>query len=179
MAENGGSLKLFTQFVKARPRRPKRLILDIDATDVPLHGEQEGRRFHGYYDHCCYLPLYVFCGRYLLVASLRRSDADAARRGTVGRSWRCPGNCAAAPRRASPPPAGSSGCSVRCLTPRRPGAARGDTDLAHASPDRIRLTLPRIGAVVVRNTRRIRFLLSSICPHQELLRVVAWRLDSL
>ena len=56
--------------------------------------------------------------------------------------------------------------------------ALGGTDLAHASPDRIRLTLLRIGAVVVRNTRRIRFLLSSTGPHQDLFRTVAWRLDS-
>ena len=56
--------------------------------------------------------------------------------------------------------------------------ALGNTDLAHASPDCIRLTLLRIGAVVVRNTRRIRFLLSSTCPHQDLFRAVAWRLDS-
>ena len=59
----------------------KRLILDFDATDVPLHGAQEGRFFHGYYDHYCYLPLYVFCGRHLLVAYLRRSDIDAAQLG--------------------------------------------------------------------------------------------------
>ena len=56
--------------------------------------------------------------------------------------------------------------------------ALGDTELAKASPDRIRLTLLRIGAVVLRNTRRIRFLLSSTCPHQALFRTVAWRLDS-
>ena len=70
---------LFDQFVAAQRRRPKRLVLDFDATDVALHGEQEGRFFHGYYDHYCYLPLYVFCGRHLLVAYLRRSDIDAAR----------------------------------------------------------------------------------------------------
>ena len=56
--------------------------------------------------------------------------------------------------------------------------ALGDTELAQASPDRIRLTLLRIGAVVVRNTRRIRFLLSSTCPYRDLFRSVAWRLDS-
>ena len=56
--------------------------------------------------------------------------------------------------------------------------ALGDTELAQASPDRIRLTLLRIGAVVLRNTRRIRFLLSSTCPYRDLFRSVAWRLDS-
>ena len=70
---------LFQQFINAYDRPPKRLILDFDATDTPLHGEQEGRFFHGYYDHYCFLPLYVFCGRHLLVSYLRRSDGDPAR----------------------------------------------------------------------------------------------------
>jgi hypothetical protein len=55
-----------------------RLILDLDATDDPLHGNQEGRFFHGYYDCHCYLPLYIFCGRHLLAAKLRRSNIDAS-----------------------------------------------------------------------------------------------------
>jgi hypothetical protein len=57
---------------------PAQITLDLDATDVPLHGRQEGRFFHGYYDSYCYLPLYVFCGRHLLAAKLRRADIDAA-----------------------------------------------------------------------------------------------------
>jgi hypothetical protein len=65
-------------FLEAHERAPGRIILDLDATDDPLHGEQEGRFFHGYYDCYCYLPLYVFCGRDLLVAKLRRADMDAA-----------------------------------------------------------------------------------------------------
>jgi hypothetical protein len=65
-------------FLEAHERAPKQVILDLDATDDPLHGEQEGRFFHGYYDCYCYLPLYVFCGRHLLVARLRRADMDAA-----------------------------------------------------------------------------------------------------
>src|SRR5438270_1086582 len=65
-------------FVEAHERAPRQIILDLDATDDPLHGEQEGRFFHGYYDCYCYLPLYVFCGRHLLVAKLRRSSLDAA-----------------------------------------------------------------------------------------------------
>src|SRR5207249_8168063 len=52
--------------------------LDLDATDDPLHGNQEGRFFHGYYDCHCYLPLYIFCGRHLLAAKLRRSNIDAS-----------------------------------------------------------------------------------------------------
>jgi hypothetical protein len=54
------------------------LILDLDATDDPLHGQQEGRFFHGYYGHYCYLPLYIFCGHALLWAELRRADIDAS-----------------------------------------------------------------------------------------------------
>ncbi len=65
-------------FLEAHERAPRQIILDLDATDDPLHGEQEGRFFHGYYDCYCYLPLYVFCGRHLLVAKLRRADLDAA-----------------------------------------------------------------------------------------------------
>ena len=53
-------------------------MLDLDATDIPLHGHQEGRFFHGYYDNYCYLPLYVFYDRHLLVAKLRRSNIDAS-----------------------------------------------------------------------------------------------------
>ena len=65
-------------FVEAYARPPREIILDLDATDDPVHGEQEGRFFHGYYDCYCYLPLYVFCGPHLLVAKLRRSSLDAA-----------------------------------------------------------------------------------------------------
>src|SRR5690348_3864552 len=65
-------------FLEAHPRAPAQITLDLDATDDPLHGEQEGRFFHGYYDCYCYLPLYVFCGRHLLAAKLRRSNIDGA-----------------------------------------------------------------------------------------------------
>jgi hypothetical protein len=65
-------------FLEAHRRAPEQIILDLDATDDPLHGHQEGRFFHGYYDCYCYLPLYVFCGRHLLAAKLRRSNIDGA-----------------------------------------------------------------------------------------------------
>jgi Transposase DDE domain group 1 len=65
-------------FLEAHRRAPAQIILDLDATDDPLHGQQEGRFFHGYYDCYCYLPLYVFCGRHLLAAKLRRSNIDGA-----------------------------------------------------------------------------------------------------
>jgi hypothetical protein len=65
-------------FLEAHKSAPEEIVLDLDATDDPLHGEQEGRFFHGYYDCYCYLPLYVFCGDHLLVAKLRKADVDAS-----------------------------------------------------------------------------------------------------
>lgn len=65
-------------FLDAHRRPPAQITLDLDATDDPVHGHQEGRFFHGYYDGYCYLPLYVFCGRHLLAAKLRRSNIDAS-----------------------------------------------------------------------------------------------------
>ena len=62
----------------AHGKPPKEIVLDLDATDDPLHGHREGRFFHGYYDCHCYLPLYIFCGRHLLAARLRRSNIDAS-----------------------------------------------------------------------------------------------------
>src|SRR5207244_13407308 len=67
-----------TLFLEAHQRPPKQIILDLDATDDPLHGHQEGRFFPGYYDCYCYLPLYVFCGRHLLAAKLRPANIDGA-----------------------------------------------------------------------------------------------------
>jgi hypothetical protein len=66
------------QFLEAHREAPAQIVLDLDATDDPLHGHQEGRFFHGFYDHYCYLPLYVFCGEHLLCAKLRRSNIDAS-----------------------------------------------------------------------------------------------------
>ena len=65
-------------FLEAHDKAPRRITRDLDATDDPLHGDQEGRFFHGYYKCYCYLPLYVFCGRHLLAAKLRRANIDAA-----------------------------------------------------------------------------------------------------
>ncbi len=65
-------------FLQAQAKPPKRIVLDLNATDNPVHGHQEGRFFHGYYDCYCYLPLYIFCGRHLLAAKLRRSNIDAS-----------------------------------------------------------------------------------------------------
>ncbi len=65
-------------FLAAQREEPKEIILDLDATDDPLHGKQEGRFFHGYYGPYCYLPLYIFCGEFLLCARLRPSNIDAS-----------------------------------------------------------------------------------------------------
>ena len=65
-------------FLESYSSPPEEIVLDVDATDFPLHGEQEGRFFHGYYDSYCYLPLYILCGDQLLCARLRQSNSDAA-----------------------------------------------------------------------------------------------------
>ena len=65
-------------FLKQHPKAPDEIILDLDATDDPIHGHQEGRFFHGYYGNYCYLPLYIFCGSDLLVAKLRPSNIDGS-----------------------------------------------------------------------------------------------------
>src|SRR3954447_10667424 len=66
-----------TLFLQAHARPPERIVLDLDATDDPIHGHQLGRFFHAYYKNYCYLPLYIFCGDHLLCARLRPADIDA------------------------------------------------------------------------------------------------------
>jgi len=65
-------------FLESHARAPEEIIVDLDVTDFALHGEQEGRFFHGYYDCYCYLPLYIFCGDQILCARIRQSNSDAA-----------------------------------------------------------------------------------------------------
>jgi hypothetical protein len=65
-------------FIESHEKSPDQIILDVDTTDLPLHGKQEGRFFHGYYDSYCYLPLYIFCGEHVLCARLREANHDAA-----------------------------------------------------------------------------------------------------
>ena len=69
---------LVAQFIASYKTPPGQLVLDFDATDDRVHGQQIGRFFHGYYDHYCFLPLYVFCGDQLLVSYLRPSKIDGA-----------------------------------------------------------------------------------------------------
>lgn len=70
---------LVEQFIASHKAQPEELVLDIDASDVPLHGTQECSEFHAYYDRHCYLPLYVFCGQAMLACVLRRSRIDGAK----------------------------------------------------------------------------------------------------
>jgi len=77
--DHGAVDRLLVQvFLEAHQEAPQEIILDLDATDDPLHGKQEGRFFHGYYGHYCYLPLYIFCGEFLLGTRLRSSNIDAS-----------------------------------------------------------------------------------------------------
>jgi hypothetical protein len=69
---------LVSVFLESHTEAPQEIVLDVDTTDLPLHGQQEGRFFHGYYDNYCYLPLYVFCGDHLLCARLREANHDAS-----------------------------------------------------------------------------------------------------
>jgi hypothetical protein len=70
--------RLVTFFIEAHLNAPTAIVLDVDTTDLPLHGQQEGRFFHAYYAHYCYLPLYIFCGAHVLCARLRESPHDAS-----------------------------------------------------------------------------------------------------
>jgi Transposase DDE domain group 1 len=65
-------------FIESQEQAPQQIVLDIDTTDLPLHGKQEGRFYHGYYDNYCYLPLYIFCGEHVLCARLREANHDAS-----------------------------------------------------------------------------------------------------
>jgi Transposase DDE domain group 1 len=78
ISHNGAAVErlLVDVFLEAHAQAPRQIVLDLDATDDPLHGEQEGRHFNKYYDCYCYLPLYVFCGRHLLAAKLRSASSD-------------------------------------------------------------------------------------------------------
>ena len=87
-------------FLASYSAPPKEIVLDLDATDAPLHGAQEGRFFHGYYDCYCYLPLYIFCGEHLLCARLRRDRSSHARNQD-------------GPRTAAPRPARSRRSTIR------------------------------------------------------------------
>ena len=304
---------LVESFIACHARPPEELVLDFDATDDAVHGHQEGRFFHGYYDHYCFLPLYVFCGDHPLVAYLRPSKIDGAKHAwailallvkRLRRAWpgvrivfrgdsgfcrhrmfnwcerrgvgyivglaRNPrlndlaGRCMTAAQQGFEAAGkkqrlfdefayaakswkrerrviariehGPKGANPRYIVTNLEGeaqelyeklyCARGDmenrikeqqldlfadrtschkwwpnqfrlllsslaytlletirrialtgTEMARAQAGTIRLKLLKIGAVIIRNSRRVRFLLSSACPHQELFTRAAARLD--
>jgi Transposase DDE domain group 1 len=134
-------------FLEAHRTPPREIILDLDATDDPLHGHQEGRFFHGYYDCYCYLPLYVFSGRHLLAAKLRRSNIDASA-GALDEVTRIIGQIA----------------YVLLDALRRIGLRH--TQLAVATCGTSRLKLLKSGAQVRKSVRRIKIAMASACPHQ-------------
>ncbi len=76
--KNGLDELLVQMFIESYASAPAEIVLDVDTTDLPLHGKQEGRFFHGYSDNYCYLPLYIFCGEPVLCARLREANHDAA-----------------------------------------------------------------------------------------------------
>ncbi|MGA3093124.1 MAG: IS1380 family transposase, partial [Terriglobales bacterium] len=76
--EGGVDRMLVDVFLQAHSEAPAEIVLDLDSTDIALHGEQEDRFFHGYYGHYCYLPLYIVCGEHVLCARLRPSNIDGA-----------------------------------------------------------------------------------------------------
>jgi len=80
VADEGKMERFFIEmFFQQHPEAPERIVIDLDATDDLIHGHQEGRHFHGYYDHHCYLPLYMFCGHHLLSAKLCTADIEPAK----------------------------------------------------------------------------------------------------
>ena len=147
----------------AHDAAPSEIVLDLDATDDPLHGNQEARFFHGHYKGYCYLPLYIFCGEFLLCAKLRLF-ADRTRTHYMGsnqiRRWF------------------SSVAYVFVQTLRRVGLK--GTKLAKAQCHTIRLKLLKIGAVVRLTVRKVWLSFSEAYPYADLFgRVVAtirqWR----
>jgi hypothetical protein len=167
-------------FLEAYKTPPKEIVLDLDATDDPLHGHQEGRFFHGYYDGYCYLPLYVFCGRHLLAAKLRRSNIDASA-GAADEVARIVSQIRARWPRVSILLRADSGFArdelmtwceangvdyayVLLEALRRIGLRH--TQFARATCGTIRLKLLKIGAQVRKSVRRIKVAMASACPYQ-------------
>lgn len=77
-------------FLESQDAEPEQIVLDFDSSDIPLHGEQEGRFFHGYYDEYCYLPLFCFCGQWPLLVELRTADHDGASGVLEALQWMIP-----------------------------------------------------------------------------------------
>ena len=171
-------------FLDTHAKAPARITLDLDATDDPIHGCQEGRFFHGYYDCHCYLPLYVFCREHLLAAKLRRSnparELDArtiykrvfcARGDMENRIKECQLDMFADRTSAATMKANqlrlwfASMAYVLLAALRR--IALGHTQLEKATCRSLRVKPLKIGAQVTVTVRRIRVAMASACPYAE------------
>jgi hypothetical protein len=121
-------------FLKGQATPPKRIVLDLDATDDPAHGAQEGRFFHGYYRCYCYLPLYIFRGRELLLAKLRPADIDAAAGAKDEVAWTVAQIRASRPKVEIWLRADSGFCREEPMASRSSSAACGSAPLKGARP---------------------------------------------
>ena len=164
-------------FLDSHAAAPEEIVLDVDATDDPLHGRQEGRFFHGYYDCYCYLPLYVTCGPHLLCGRLRRSNRDAAD-GAVEELQRIVGQigtqplyeqlyCARGDMENRIKEQQLDLFAAALLEVLRQRGLAG-TELARAQFGTIRALLLKVAAVVRVSVRRVWVSLSSVFPRQEL-----------
>ena len=182
-------------FIQAHEQAPEEIVLDLDATDDPLHGQQEGRFFHGYYGGYCYLPLYIFCGRHLLAAERLQGkdnprfvvttldhkewpaqalyeDFYCARGEMENRIKECQRDLFADRTSTATMHSNqlrlwlSSFAYVLMASLRR--LALEGTELARATAGTIRLKLLKIGAVVTVSVRRVKVALSSAYPYQEM-----------
>ena len=155
--------------VRCLPKDQELFVLDFDATDMPLHGQQEGRFFHGYYDHYCYLPLYCFCGPVAMWAQLRPSGTDASE-GTVEALTKI---VAANQMRLW------FSAMAYLLVERLRSLALCGGDLAAASLGSVRLRLLKVAAAVKISARRVHVALCSAFPLQDVFRKAQQRLSQL
>ncbi len=167
-------------FLELTGAAPAEVVLDLDATDDPLHGHQLGRFFHGYYDGYCYLPLYIFCGEHLLCAKLRPADID----GSAGALKQVARITEQLRRRWPLVKIILRADSGFCREPLMAWCEEHGVDyvfgLAKARCDTLRLKLLKIGAQVRVTVRRVWFSLAESYPYQALFaqvfdNLIRWR----
>jgi len=174
-------------FLNLHPQPPTEIVLDLDATDDPIHSHQLGRFFHGYYDSYCYLPLYIFCGEHLLCAKLRPSDIDGAAGSQkqvarivaqIRQRWPkvrikeqqlClfADRTSCATMRANQLRLWMSSVAYTLLQAFRQIGLHG-TEMAKSRCDTIRLRLLKLGALIRTSVRQVWISLSEISPVQRL-----------
>ena len=170
---------LVWQFMHAYDTPPASIVLDVDASDIPLHGEQQHTQFHGYYDHYCYLPLYVFCGDHLLASYLHRSRIDGAKNVTALITRLIARIRASCHRFLADQFRLLLSAFAYALMQALKRLALTGTELARVTSHALRVRLLKIGAAVLINTRRIQLLLASHHPLRELFALTAARLAQL